>query len=628
MKMNNLSFRTKIYLLIFPLILLVLVMGFYLNYEVFAEWRKAELLRTQAVKEQTISVLIHELQKERGRSVLFFNKALSSEELHKQRESVNKVHEELSKLMFNEETPGQVKDQLKMVRLQIDSGEPSKSFVPSFTSIIEKLIRTQVTLFQNVHFKGEENRFSSLAIFEKAKESMGQLRAKMNQVFGQNVALSSKDLDSISALKTAITANLESPGLNLTDEGDASIKKILSSPEWNGILAKLDMVVEKSAAGNFGVEPKIFFDAITVEIDNVFGVIQSEQKAALNDLEVFVSSVKKQFFLSTAIFLVIMVVSIVFCWRITQTITTNLKEIIENLNDTTPKLTSSAEFLNDLSANLSGCSTQQAAAVQETASSLEEVFGMINKNAENAVSARDTSLLSIDQVKKGQESVNVMVAALEEINKSNAHLNEFIHQNNKDLEEIIRVIVDISNKTKVINDIVFQTKLLSFNASVEAARAGTHGKGFSVVAEEIGNLAVKSGQSAGEINGLLEDSIDKVKKIIETTKFKVERISVEGQEKVKNGVMKAEECSEALKYIHRSVEKVESIIEEVALASGEQSKGVAEINKAMSQIDQVTHQNSQSSNEVSINSGQVLVLSGSIKTSSERLLTILNGEAS
>ena len=72
------------------------------------------------------------------------------------------------------------------------------------------------------------------------------------------------------------------------------------------------------------------------------------------------------------------------------------------------------------------------------------------------------------------------------------------------------LISEIGNKTKVINDIVFQTKLLSFNASVEAARAGEHGKGFSVVAEEVGNLAHMSGNSAKEITQLLESSINRV----------------------------------------------------------------------------------------------------------------------
>jgi methyl-accepting chemotaxis protein len=75
-----------------------------------------------------------------------------------------------------------------------------------------------------------------------------------------------------------------------------------------------------------------------------------------------------------------------------------------------------------------------------------------------------------------------------------------INYSNEQMSEIVKVIQEIETKTKVINDIVFQTKLLSFNASVEAARAGEQGKGFAVVAEEVGNLAQMSGNAAKEIS--------------------------------------------------------------------------------------------------------------------------------
>jgi methyl-accepting chemotaxis protein len=96
-----------------------------------------------------------------------------------------------------------------------------------------------------------------------------------------------------------------------------------------------------------------------------------------------------------------------------------------------------------------------------------------------------------------------MATAFKEIAISNQEFFEEINASNEELRIIINIISDISEKTKVINDIVFQTRLLSFNASVEAARAGEHGKGFAVVAEEIGKLASVSGNSAKEINDIL-----------------------------------------------------------------------------------------------------------------------------
>lgn len=80
---------------------------------------------------------------------------------------------------------------------------------------------------------------------------------------------------------------------------------------------------------------------------------------------------------------------------------------------------------------------------------------------------------------------------------------------NAEVKELVGIINGISERTKVIDEIVFQTKLLSFNASVEAERAGEHGRGFAVVAQKVGNLAQMSGKAAQEISSILKQSIEK-----------------------------------------------------------------------------------------------------------------------
>lgn len=618
MKLQSFSIQKQIYFLVVPLFLLVSGLGVYINFGIYSEWKQATSLEKKANEEKAISGFIHELQKERAKTVLFLNKSIEKSELDAQREIANAAHQKMD--------AGR-NAKLESIRKSVEEGVSPGAAAAGYVELIAGLIQSQVDLFNGIHFRGEENKFSSLAIFEKAKENMGQLRAKLNQIFGSNQPLPAKELEVISSLKTNILANLQSPGLKLTPEGDERITHILNSQEWAGVLKKFDIVVEKYATGNYGVSPKEYSAEITSQIDRVYEVINSEHSTALKHLQEFVEGVKKKLLFFISAFVVVLIFTVFFSWNMIKSMTTSLKNVIENLNETTPKLTQSAEYLNDLSSSLSSCSTEQAAAVQETASSLEEVFGMVNRNAENAGRARDNSLQSLEQVKQGQESVEKMISSLKDISSNNEVLNEFISKNNKELEEIVSVITDIANKTKVINDIVFQTKLLSFNASVEAARAGEHGKGFAVVAEEIGNLAVMSGTSADEIKRLLDESNHKVRNIIAHTKENVEAISIEGSQKVKNGVVRAEECHQILNTIATAVEDLELIIQEVAVASTEQSKGISEVNKAMSQIDQVTHQNSQSSQDVSTRSGEVLTLSGSIKSSSDQLYDILNGKA-
>jgi methyl-accepting chemotaxis protein len=193
-----------------------------------------------------------------------------------------------------------------------------------------------------------------------------------------------------------------------------------------------------------------------------------------------------------------------------------------------------------------------------------------------------------------------MLNSINDISRSNNDIANEMNRNNSEVSKIVDVIGQIGEKTKVINDIVFQTKLLSFNASVEAARAGEHGKGFAVVAEEVGNLASMSGKAAKEITDMLESSINQVTDIVERTKSNVEGLVSASKEKVEYGNQVARDCSEALDEILQNVTTVNEMVKEIATASNEQSTGVREVTTAMQQLDQTTHQNTNVAQKSSI----------------------------
>ena len=222
---------------------------------------------------------------------------------------------------------------------------------------------------------------------------------------------------------------------------------------------------------------------------------------------------------------------------------------------------------------------------------------MVNKTSDNANSTASTSSISQQKAASGKVVVEKMIQSMDRINESNTTIMNQMNRSNDQIAEIVKVIEEIGTKTKVINDIVFQTKLLSFNASVEAARAGEHGKGFAVVAEEVGNLAQMSGNAAKEIGALLDGSIQKVNSIVSETKSRVQTLISEGKVTVDEGSRVARECGNVLEEIVQNVSSVSTMAGEIASASDEQARGVAEITKAMSQLDQVTQQNSMTSQE-------------------------------
>ena len=308
-----------------------------------------------------------------------------------------------------------------------------------------------------------------------------------------------------------------------------------------------------------------------------------------------------------------------------RAVTKAINEVVRSLFDSSLQVSSAAGQIAASAEELSQATTEQAASLEETAASIEEMNSMVAKNSDNAHSTANTSGVSQQKASEGQVVVEKMISSMDEINKSNTMIMDQVNYSNNRIAEIVKVIEEIGSKTKVINDIVFQTKLLSFNASVEAARAGEHGKGFAVVAEEVGNLAAMSGNAAKEIGTLLYESLHKVNEIVSETKSKVEKLIVEGRNTVEEGGMVARQCGEVLEDIVRNVSSVSHMASEIATASQEQSKGVEEITKAMGQLDQATQQNAATSQECASAAEELSAQAESLKKAVGQLVLTING---
>jgi methyl-accepting chemotaxis protein len=289
--------------------------------------------------------------------------------------------------------------------------------------------------------------------------------------------------------------------------------------------------------------------------------------------------------------------SLIISYVILNSLSKTIQYIITTLGDNTNLVSSAANQISAASQGLSDATTEQAASLEETSSSIAEMNSMVLKTSDNAGRSTELSNTSHSNANHGKKVVEEMIGAIDGISESNDTIRVQVEESNRQISDIVKVIAEIENKTKVINDIVFQTKLLSFNASVEAARAGEHGKGFAVVAEEVGNLAEMSGKAAKEISDLLDSSIRKVESIVEETKTKVERLMHTSKDRIQNGTKIAQQCGEVLESIVSNVSSVNTMVNEIAEACQEQSQGVQEITKAVSQLDQVTQQNAATSEE-------------------------------
>lgn len=206
--------------------------------------------------------------------------------------------------------------------------------------------------------------------------------------------------------------------------------------------------------------------------------------------------------------------------------------------------------------DLASRTEEQATALEQTATSMEEITAAVNQNMEHAYQARALAEVASVTVEKGNVIAESVVTTMDGITDSSSK------------------IADIIN---VINNIAFQTNILALNASVEAARAGTHGRGFMVVANEVRNLAGDSAKAAKEIEGLIANSTTRVKK----------------------GASLVNDMEKTMEDILTGVKQVTSIMKEITIASEGQSKGISQVSIAITQMDSVTQQNASLVEQVS-----------------------------
>jgi len=235
-------------------------------------------------------------------------------------------------------------------------------------------------------------------------------------------------------------------------------------------------------------------------------------------------------------------------------ISETLYKTVSEITASTAQVLSGAKQISQSAMDLANGAQTQASSVEELNASIDLITQQTKQNAEDASNANVLSVNSTDNAKEGSQSMQQMLTAMEQIKESSSNISRII---------------------KSIQDIAFQTNLLSLNAAVEAARAGEHGKGFSVVAEEVRSLANRSQDAATETTNLIQETVDRVD----------------------SGSDIAVSTSGSLDTIVQGAGEISDIINRISSASQEQADAISQISIGISQISQVVQSNSAVSEE-------------------------------
>ncbi|PKP39569.1 MAG: hypothetical protein CVT98_01265 [Bacteroidetes bacterium HGW-Bacteroidetes-15] len=238
--------------------------------------------------------------------------------------------------------------------------------------------------------------------------------------------------------------------------------------------------------------------------------------------------------------------------RSISTLSEKLREIIADLHIASSQLAKTGQLLKENSVWLSQSSSEQAASAEEVSTSIEQMVANIHQNTQNA--------------KTTEKIADVSVVG--------------INESNRIAREAVIKMKDIAHEISIINDISFQTNILALNAAVEAARAGDHGKGFTVVASEVRKLAEKSKHAA-----------DKIQK---SSQVGVETMSI---------------ANTKLNEIVPDIEKTSILVKEISASSSEQNTGIEQINAVIQQLNSISQQNAAASEQLATNADEVAELS-------------------
>jgi methyl-accepting chemotaxis protein len=604
--LNQLKFTYKIALIaLLPLSALLLMSSFVVIRQV-DDMQSAEKIISLTNLSVHVSDLIHELQKERGMSAghLGSRGQKFKVELVRQRENTDAHLKKLNHFLreFDAELNREIAQGMASADSQMDrlneirqgvsaltaNGEATLAYYSSLNAAYLDIIAQLPQFSTNVHIN---HKLDAYANFLKGKEQAGIERAVLTNTFTRDVfgpGMYERLVSLIAFQDTYLNLFATVAPAEYKD----FFQRTLSGKTVDETAAMRRKALDKAEKGGFGVDASHWFAMQTGKID----LLKEVENFIANDAMVTSSGIRqdatRQLMFNGIFIALIGGLSLSLFWIINKdiakqlggepqivsamaakiaagqldrrtnvhasqhsgifaamlTMQKRLADVIGTLRTCSEQISQASQEVNNAAQTLSQSTCEQAASIEQTSAALEQLTGTVEHNHENALITEKSAITAAATAIDGGQAVSDTVAAM----------------------------TKIADKISLIEEIAYQTNLLSLNASIVAAKAGEHGASFSVVATEVRKLSTRSQETANEISTLAN-----------------------------NGLAIAKKAGNLLNEVLPNIQKTANLVQEIALASDEQATGVRQISQAIVQLDSVIQQNAAASEQLAATSEEL-----------------------
>ena len=645
--LDKYTLKAKILILVvLPLLAMFILMATMLN-KSYEALKFNKQLQTQIAVSTKLSLLVHEMQKERGLSAGFLaskgasfaeelkgqrgltDKALADFTLSVETSDLTKEYKELLQLGFNE-----LKG-LNTIRQNADTNKdnpPTAATISYYTKTIASLLHSIVESAKLV----DESQITRLMFaymnFLYAKESAGLERATANAIFAANAPASNAQYQTFISLlaKQEVYNNVF---LNFGDEKSITLfNNSLNNKSFQQVDLMRDNLKQNYQQGTYGIKAKEWFDTITSKI-NILKSIEDSAAANLSqEIQNKTQEQESYFFNILIIEIIVFIITIILCIIVTKNILTNLNNVNHKLNfiitnkainekikisskDEVGKMTGS---VNTLLQYIHSIFSKIFTAIKSNETAVH-TLAQISKNLEN--NAQEIAQISQSNVKIGNESrcmidksnelsivaKGELQKVLVDVKESKQIVETISHKilesaakerdNSVKMQGLSLEAKNIQNVLISITEIAEQTNLLALNAAIEAARAGEYGKGFSVVADEVRKLAEKTESSVNETGVVINSILQSVNEVIgemNESSESMEKLSKDSYEMQENIIALVDTINQAIQRYASSQEMIHQVNKSVSILI---QNGV-QINSNVKDLAQINKKCQETSNEL------------------------------